>query len=113
MSTADTIAYALIWLAVPPATLFPVLYFFRPWWRSLAGLALMTSSFGLALLIDISLAYRVFGNDYPGRDAVRLTVYALIVAGSWLILLALLRADSPGGRRRSGDKRATWLDPDD
>ena len=108
----DTIAYGLIWLAVLPATLFPIIYFFRPWWRSLAGRALMTSSLGLALLIDISLAYKVFGNDYPGRDAVRLTVYALIVAGSWMILFALFRAGGPG-RRRSDDKPATWLDPHD
>ena len=39
----------------PPATLFPILYAFRPWYRSLIGRALMTHSVGLALLIDISL----------------------------------------------------------
>ncbi len=36
----------------------------------------MTSSLGLAFLIDISLAYKAFGDNYALRDVVRLSVYA-------------------------------------
>ena len=44
----------------------------------------------LALLIDISLVYQFLGDDYALRDVVRLTVFALIAAGAWLKLGALL-----------------------
>ena len=92
--TADKAAVILVALAAFPATLFPILYAFRPWYTSLVGWMLMTLSTGLALLVDLSLVYQMFGDDYPGRDIVRLTVYALIVAGLWGMLVALLRADS-------------------
>jgi len=89
---ADTIALALVLCMAPPATLFPILYAFRPWWRSLIGRALMTHSVGLALLIDISLAYKAFGDDYPGRDFVRLAVYSLILLGVTFQCVALIRS---------------------
>ena len=50
----------------------------------------MTSSTALALLIDISLTYQFLGDDYALRDVVRLTVFALIAAGAWLKLGALI-----------------------
>ena len=90
--SADTVAVILVLAAAPAATLYPILYAFRPWHRSLIGRALMTHSVGLALLIDISLLYKAFGDNYPLRDAVRLTVYSLILAGSWLQLIALLKS---------------------
>lgn len=91
--TADDAAVALIIAAAPAATLFPILYAWVArgiWWRIPTGRALMASSTGLALLIDISLAYKMFGDDYALRDVVRLSVYALIVLGAWLKLGALL-----------------------
>ena len=91
--TADTAAVLLVVAAAPAATLFPFLYGWvarRVWWRNPTGRALMTSSTALALLIDISLVYQAFGDDYALRDAVRLTVFALIAAGAWLKLGALV-----------------------
>jgi len=88
--SVDTIAAVLVLLAAPPATLFPLLYVWLPWWRSAVGRALMVSSTGLALLIDVSLARMWLGEDYPLRDAVRLTVYTLITVGVYFKLAALL-----------------------
>lgn len=90
--TADTAAVLLVIIAAPAATVFPFMYAWVArgvWWRTPTGRALMTSSTALALLIDIFLAYQVFGDNYALRDAVRLTVYALIAAGAWLKLGAL------------------------
>jgi hypothetical protein len=91
----DTIALILVLLMAPPATLFPILYAFRPWYRSLIGRALMTHSVGLALLIDISLLYKAFGDDYPGRDIVRLAVYSVILVGVTGQCIALIRSRPP------------------
>lgn len=91
--SADTLAVVLVIAAAPAATIFPFLYAWVArdiWWRIPTGRALMTSSVALALLIDISLAYQAFGDDYALRDAVRLTVFALIAAGAWLKLGALV-----------------------
>lgn len=92
--SADTAAIMLVLIAAPAATLFPICFAWISrgiWWRNPAGRALMTSSTALALLIDISLLYQWLGDDYALRDAVRLSVYALIAAGAWQKLYALLR----------------------
>lgn len=91
--SADMLAVLLVIAAAPAATAFPLCYAWAArgvWYRTPAGRALMTSSTALALLIDISLAYKAFGDEYPGRDVVRLAVYSLIAAGAWLKLGALL-----------------------
>ena len=88
--SADTIAFVLIATAAIPATGFPLVYAFRPWRKTWLGRALMTKAIGMMLLIDISLAYRLFGDDYPGRDVVRLTVYAFVIVGLWGQFLVLL-----------------------
>ena len=90
--SADHWAVALTLLAAPPATVFPFAYAWISrgiWWRTPTGRALMVSSTGLALLINISLVYRVLG-DYALRDTVRLSVFALIAVGVWLKLGALV-----------------------
>lgn len=91
--SADTVSLLLIVVAAPPLTMFVPYYAWVArglWWRNPAGRALMVSTSGLALLVDISLLYAVFGDDYPLRDVVRLTVYAWIALGSWLKFGALV-----------------------
>lgn len=91
--SADTIAFVLVLLAAIPATGFPLVYgVTSPWHRSRVGRALMTKACGLMLLIDISLVYMIFGDDYPWRDVVRLTVYVFVTVGLWYQFYALLRA---------------------
>lgn len=90
--TADAAAVALVLIAAPPATAAPIMYMVRArrtWWRDLLSWALMTSLWGLALLIDISLLYQWLGDDYWLRDVVRLTVCGLIAAGAWLTAIAM------------------------
>ena len=103
--TADKFALLLIIAAAPAATAFPFAYAWIArgvWWREPIGRALMTSSTALALLIDISLAYKAFGDDYYLRDAVRLSVFALIATGAWLKLGALFYEWRHGNPRGEG-----------
>lgn len=95
----DAIAVALIVLAAPAATCFPIVYAFRPWRDSLIGRALMTKAVGVALLIDLSIAYQILGDNYPGRDYVRLGVYSLIVIGIWFQFIAMIRAPHQAPKR--------------
>jgi hypothetical protein len=91
MMSADTAAVLLVLSAAPAATLFPLIYGLTVrWWTFWIGRALMVSSTGLGLLIDISLIYNWLGDDYALRDVVRLTVYAFITLGAWLKLVAIL-----------------------
>jgi len=85
--TSDTLAVALVVGMVLPATLFPLLYATRPWYRSLLGRALMTKAIGLALLVDLSVAhyFGLLGNN----GITRLVVYALVFLGLWQQFLAL------------------------
>ena len=102
--SADTAAVLLVLAAAPPATIFPLIYGFTVrWWTFWIGRALLTSSVGLALLIDISLMYKWLGDDYLLRDIVRLTVYAILATGAWLTLFAILREKhrTRWSRRRS------------
>lgn len=98
----DSIATALIIIAAPAATMFPIVYWFRPWRQSQIGRALMVKATGMALLIDITIAYYAFGDDYPFRHLVRVIIYGLITLGIWWQFLAMLRA---GKREDDHNKR--------
>lgn len=112
--SADTVALTLTALAAPPLNIFVPYYLWsarRSWWRNFAGVAVMASTSGLMLLVDISLLYMIFGDDYPYRDVVRNCVYAWIVVGAWLKLSALIY-EQRRGRRRS-HRRSQLSDRDD
>ena len=85
----DEYSGILVFIAAVPATLFPIVYSRRPWRASFLGRALMVKATGLALLIDISLLYVQFGDDYPYRQLVRAAVYTLITTGIILQFTAL------------------------
>jgi hypothetical protein len=80
----------VIMFASIPATLFPLVYLFSPWWRTVPGQAIMTLSVGLALMVDSALARELLGADYPGRSVVRVLVFVFVVVGLWYLLVALL-----------------------
>lgn len=98
----DTIAVLLIIAAAPAQTAFVLIYGLtvRGWWKLVTGRALFTKALGLALLIDISVAYHFLGDNYALREVVRLSVFALIAAGAWLQLGALIYEK----RRRGADR---------
>jgi hypothetical protein len=90
--TADTWVEIFIWAGAIPATLFATLYpALSPGWRrTFIGWALLISSSALALLLDLSLATKIFGPDFLARDSIRVTVVALVALGANLKFLALL-----------------------
>lgn len=99
MSNIDVAAVVLVAIAAPAQTAFILVYGFgSPWWRTLVGRALFTKALGLAMLVDIALAYQWLGDDYLLRDVVRVTVFGLIALGAWLQLVALLREKRRGRR---------------
>ena len=91
--SADALAMALVVASAFPLNAFPfcLAWISRGvWFRTSTGLALMVSTTGLAALVDITILYKVFGDNYPYRDVVRNTVYAWIALGAWLKFGALI-----------------------
>ncbi|WP_269304943.1 putative phage holin [Aeromicrobium sp. HA] len=89
---ADQIFAALVYVALPAAVLYPVLYATRvKWWRTWVGQALLIKATGVLLLLTVSALYQFFGPDYFGRDEVRITGMALLAIGLWYALAAMLR----------------------
>lgn len=88
--TASNIAWTVIAIGAIPATLFPVVYFFRPWRRTWTGRGLMSLSFGMLLLFDLSITSHLLGHGWPGFRWVAVGVYALIAFGLWVLFLSLL-----------------------
>lgn len=88
----EIVAVVLIIATAIPATLFALVYGFTvPWWETLIGKAMLISSTALALLVDITLLYRVFGDDYYLREVVLMFVLQLISQGAWWKWGALIR----------------------
>lgn len=101
--SADLIALLLVIGMAPPLTLFPFVYGWVArgiWWRNPAGRAIMISTTSLGALVDLTLLYQVFGNEYPGRDIVRLVVFGGVFAGAWLKFGALVHESRKGRARR-------------
>ena len=79
----------LIQLTGPPITVFTLWYGLTVrWWSFWIGRALMVSSASFALLIDLSLAQYWFEWVPPMWQV--LAVLALVCAGAWLKLTALV-----------------------
>lgn len=88
----ETMVDYLVIAAAVPATLFVVLYpLLSPqFWQTWIGRALFTSSAGLAALLDLTLLSKWFELLVP-RELLSL-ILALIAAGAWLKLGALVLA---------------------
>lgn len=89
----DTAFAALIYLTLPAAIAYPIVYGASThWWRDWIGRALFIKATGVAILIGVSAAFHHLGPDYPLRDTFRLVGAALVCVGVNLALVALLRA---------------------
>jgi hypothetical protein len=87
---AEIVALVTVAAIAPFATAFAALYFWTvPWWQTLIGRAMLASSAGLALLVDISLLYQWLGDNYQQRDIVRLAVFFTVLIGAVFKLQAL------------------------
>jgi hypothetical protein len=94
---ADDLVFVLLLAAAIPTNLYPLFYAFRPWSTTPQGRALMTKAVGNMIVIDVVLATLLFGQDYPGRDLVRVFGFGVFVVGMWYLLVSLLT--SPGAVR--------------
>jgi hypothetical protein len=92
--TADAVAIALILGMAIPATIYWFVFVcLTPgWWRTSVGRAMGSMATSMMLLVNISAAYQVFGDDYPLRDVVRLTVFGFIFVALWLKAGAIVHA---------------------
>lgn len=90
-SWADYVSYYLLLIAVAPANLYVLFYWFRPWTRTPQGRALMVKALGNAVLLDIIFSANWF-HDYPGRGLIRVIGFAFFTAGGIYLLVALLRS---------------------
>lgn len=89
---ADALFAALVYVALPAAIAYPVLYATRVrWWRTWVGQALLIKALGVLLLLLVSALYQFFGPGYFGRDFVRVTGMLLLAVGLWYALIAMLR----------------------
>lgn len=101
--TGDQAVEFLIYATAPPATLFALIYgFTTPWYRTMIGRALLTSSTALALLVDVSLLFQWLGPEYLGRAYVRLIVFGLVCLGAWLKFSALIGQKWDARKERRG-----------
>ena len=80
---SNLIGIVLLAAGVLGTAVFVGLYSIRaPWWGSEIGWHLVTFPGALGLLEANGLAFRIVG-DYPGRQAVNLALFAVIVAAVW------------------------------
>jgi hypothetical protein len=71
-------------------TLFVVLWFLLPWWRTWVGRALMAKSFSLAIILDWALVNYHFG-PFLHQQAIGLALFGLVALSIWLQLGAISR----------------------
>lgn len=96
---ADQIFAGLVYVALPAAILYPLLYATRVrWWRTWVGQALLIKALGVLTLLIVTALYQFFGPDYFGRDEVRVTGMFLLAIGLWYALIAMLREFSHSTR---------------
>lgn len=75
-----------------PLGLFVGLYGFRsPWFQTELGVALMFQKIGFIGIILVIVLSVFLGAAYPGREWVRLVVYAIVGAALWLDVVNLRR----------------------
>lgn len=97
MSFADHVVRGIFYAVVIPANLYALFYAFRPWYTTPQGRALMIKAAGNAILLDVIVASLWFGEDYPGRDVIRIVGFGLFTIGILYLLCSLIFSE--GARR--------------
>lgn len=88
MST-DTLVMWLFIGCLPAINLYPLFYAFRPWRSTRQGQALMVKALGNVIIIDLTVAYLLFG-DYAGRDVLRVIGFSVFLVGINYLLGTLI-----------------------
>lgn len=61
------------------------------WWQHAYGRALFALAFVAFMFFTTSMMFNLFGADYPGRTALRVTNMLLSVTMVWYLLITLVR----------------------
>ena len=100
MSPVDVWFYIALGVAAAAVNIYPFVYLARPWWVTPAGRALMVKAWGNLILIDMSVAFAIWG-DYTGRYLVRAIGMTVFAAGMVYLLVVLLTTPNSQMRRWS------------
>ncbi|QHB37868.1 hypothetical protein SEA_OPIE_25 [Gordonia phage Opie] len=110
MELMDVADWALVVLAAI-TSVFTLCYFiWQPWWKERVSIIYLGKSVLLSLvLIQISASVWA-GSDYPGRAAIRLTLYSggAVMMLALLVMLLVLQRRTRRERRAIGDVRRPW-----
>lgn len=102
----DDLTVAILFVTLPGSLLFPLLYNHMYNWRlTWIGQSLMVKGIGLAGLLSLAAAVRVFG-EYPGRRYFVAAFFIFVFVGTWSRSYALFQD-------RQGPAEDPEADPDD
>jgi len=79
---------------------------YSPWTMSFVGRALMGEKIAFSLVIALVLLGS-YAHDYPGRDWIRLVVYASVLVFLWWDFMNLLHIQN---KARGVQKKVRWKD---
>lgn len=88
----DWVYWLVLFTWVPWAGFVAVYWRSSPrWWRTTIGRGVMAPALSMLALLTFSLVARMF--DLPGSAlaAIRVVMFASVIAAGWLLLFALLR----------------------
>lgn len=91
-STGDWLLFA----SAAAPWLFVARYAQVRWWRTVSGRAIMLKSLGTGLFLALAVAGTLTSSDYPGRDVIRVAVYAFLFASQWYLTTLLFRIQRLG-----------------
>jgi hypothetical protein len=95
-----------------PSIIFLVYYIWpksgAQWWKTPVGRMFVISQFSLILVSVAVIMSLTFGQDYPGRDVLRIVAYSLHACAQWIVLIVYYRVrhEHDSGLQRRDDKKA-------
>jgi hypothetical protein len=89
-----------LYSALPPLIIFVVMYVARSNWRTTeAGRSIAYFAGTLLGTLLLAAITRLFGQDWPGREWVRMGAYLATSVAMWRLLVTLLRAQRKPARQ--------------
>jgi hypothetical protein len=87
----DTLFLVMLFVAAPPVNLYPLAFGLTTKWRSTRmGRPMLEATIGLALLVDVGLSFRLFG-QYPGLNVLRMFAFLVVIVAAYDKSIALGR----------------------
>lgn len=89
VNSLQNLTLVALWLAAFGTTLFPVLYLFSPWYKSILGRTMMAQAWAFALTVDATLLFRYWQPPSFWTQFVSSMLFVYI-AGTAITLSAIL-----------------------